>query len=263
MPNMITIMILTIFTLQIFIVSFYYVRLRMKHKIASIRGMGDKEQKLELIKQRKTNNNILLVLGLLIIVISLLLPLSQRLLLMLILSYSSLQLIQYVLDKKWYATHISSQLKADNSHSRKRSTNFQARRLRDFISPLLFTVAVLSYILALVVSIYLLSHEILGNKTIKIYLLLLLNSIMFAYYFWQIYQAIYAKPKVFGLEYSLRLAQIKKKVINILYALIVYNVFILTLLAFKASQLGIASVIILTSLFFQAVLFPRNINYET
>jgi hypothetical protein len=195
-------------------------------------------------------------LGLLLVAGSVLVSLPQHQLLMIILFYSSLQLLQYVLDRSWYRSNRSKELKVKNN--RIRSTNLHARRLKDFVPALLFSIAIVSYFISTIISVYLLSHDMLMSKMVKTSLLLLLNTTMFAYYFWQVYQVVYAKPKDFQLDYSKRLIQIKNKVKNMLFALTIYNIFILVLLIFKISQMGIASVIILTSLFFQAALFPQN-----
>ena len=254
-----------VFALQIFSVSFYYVRLWINQKVAFV-NMSDsinQEQKNFMVtglKQRKLINNIVLIMGVIFLIVSFILSLSQQNMLYVILLYSGIQLVQYRLDRKWYYDHMLSKLVVKSSN--KRSTSLQARQLKDFVSPVQFLIAMVSYIVIAVTCIYFVSNQIGVNKVVKIYLLMLLNTVMFVCYFWQIYQAVYAKPKNFQLEYSLRLVRIKKRITKLLYVLITYNVFILILLVFQIVQLSALSVIVLTSLFFQAVLLPKKLKYE-
>ncbi|MBL4773028.1 MAG: hypothetical protein JKX98_05340 [Alcanivoracaceae bacterium] len=174
MPNNITSFILAIFLLQIATISYYYVRLWLKSKsdlITSNKIITESEQKKLLTKldARKKGNNRVVLLGLVLIAIISFVSLSLELVANILIFYSTLQLLYYIVDRNWYKQYIWGKLKSPDPAQR--TVNLQSRKLWSFVSPLLFSIVLLLYCATIIVGAYMGAYDIWNEKMLKIYAL--------------------------------------------------------------------------------------------
>jgi len=182
-----------------------------------------------------------------------------------ILVIAAIQLTPWFLSSYWCKENNS--LMAKNFPSTKRKSSFTQRKITDFVTPSKLALAVLSYGLTLVFTIYIYVEQLWLENSSKALLLILLNTIMASYLVWLLFNSLYGKKKDNFINSDDRLKLIADKCQTLTSYLIMYSVFIMGTCLFRTFDLSQLYVSAMTGIFIQVIFalnFTKsaNINYD-
>ncbi len=182
-----------------------------------------------------------------------------------ILIIAAVQLAPWFLSSYWDKENNS--LMAKNFPSSKRKSSFTQRKITDFVNPSKLALAVLSYGLTLVFTLYIYVEQLWHENSNKALLLILLNTVMVSYLVWLVFNSLYGKKKDNFINNDDRLKLIADKCKTLTSYLIMYSVFIMGICLFRTFDLNHLYVFAMTGIFIQLIFvlsFSKsvNINYD-
>jgi hypothetical protein len=182
-----------------------------------------------------------------------------------ILVIAAIQLLPWFLSTYWDKKN--NLLMAKNFPSTKRKSSFNNRQITDFVTPSKLVLAILSYGVTLLFTLYIFFEKLWLDNSNKALLLLLLNTLMICYLAWLLFNSLYGKKSDNFIRSNDRLKLISVKCKNLTSILIMYSVFITGICLIRTFDLNQVYVSAMTGVFIQLMFvlsFTSSVkkNYE-
>jgi hypothetical protein len=171
-----------------------------------------------------------------------------------------LQLSPFLLSQYWGRKN--AKLMQKMPQPQKRKVSLISRRLADFIRPstlwLTITLYITSFTLGLLVYWDTIdSNSLLDAKSLSLFALIILNTLVFIHVAVLLNKTLFAKRDDQHLSNQDRLFFIQKKIKQLVNSIILYSLFILALFILKKLGIGIIGVVLLTSIYMQVIMLIR------
>ncbi len=169
-----------------------------------------------------------------------------------LLFYSMVQLIPYSLSSYWGRKN--SQLLSESQMPQVRTTSLTPRTINHFVSPKYLTLSLIIFLATQIFGLSVYFTDLWPSESWRLLSLLLLNALMLAFLASRIIKSLFGKRSDYYLANDDRINQMHKTIRHLMRFLVLYNLFIASLIVIKLLTHDIIPVYLLTSICFQVVL---------